>query len=215
MKLAIITGTTRGLGQALAEQFRADNWTVLELSRPAFVLERAGELSPTIMARAAQFSATRVVLVNNAAGLHIAPALSQPIDTIRDDLTANILGPILLMAAFLKAFPKGEIINITSGVVKTNVDGWSLYCTAKAAIERYVSALAHEGHRVSNFNPGVIDTDMQAKIRKSDFAGVEGFRALKLSPASEVAVRLVASLATDGGAVLDSSHHARTAAGRN
>lgn len=215
MNLVIITGTTRGLGKALADQFRAENWSVLELRRPGFDLERAGELAPAIFARAARFSAQRVVLVNNAAGLHIEPAASQSLDTIRDDLTANILGPILLMAAFIKAFPSGEIINVTSGVVETNVQGWSLYSTAKAAIERYIRALAHEGHKASNFNPGVIDTDMQAKIRESDFAGVEGFRSLNLSPASEVATRLISGLAGDAGAVLNGSHNTRTAAGRN
>lgn len=200
MNIAIITGTRRGLGKALAEQFKSSGWLVLELSRPDFTLEQAGDLAPTIFAETAKEKPERIILINNAAGLHIEPAAAQPLDTIRDDLTANILGPILLMAAFVKAFPEGEIINVTSGVVKTNVDGWSLYGTAKAAIERYVSALAHEGHKATNFNPGVIDTDMQAKIRRSVFQGVEKFRSLKedgaLSDASTVAERLLISLAT-------------------
>lgn len=198
MNLAIITGTTRGLGKALTEQFRSDLWTVFELSRPAFTLERAGELAPPIMERASHFSVERAILVNNAAGLHIEPAATQTLDAIRADLEANVIGPVLLMSAFLKAFPKGEIINITSGVVATDVDGWSLYATAKAAVSRYVQALASEGHTASNFDPGVIDTDMQGSVRAAKFRGVEDFDRLKsrglLKPARDVAETLVASV---------------------
>lgn len=198
MNLAIITGTTRGLGKALSEQFNAEGWSVLELSRPSFDLERAGELAPKIMARAAQLTFDRTVLINNAAGLHIQAAADQPLDTIRENLSANVIGPIQLMAAFLQAFPTGEIVDITSGVVTSDVAGWSLYAVAKAAVARHVQALSSEGHNAWCFNPGVIDTPMQQRIRSSQFPGVEAFQQLaldqKLSRPEDVARRLLAAV---------------------
>jgi benzil reductase ((S)-benzoin forming) len=121
----------------------------------------------------------RVIFVNNAATQMIAAAASLQADDIRREITVNVTSPIIAISTFLRVFPKGEVANITSGAVTKAFAHWSLYCAAKAALEGYVRAIEAEGVRVFNLNPGVIDTDMQSVIRRSEFPGVKDFIALK------------------------------------
>jgi benzil reductase ((S)-benzoin forming) len=179
-KLAIITGTRRGLGSALKQQFEGAGWHVAELNRPAFDLSAVDPDGLTETFRAlASSRPDRVVFVNNAATQTIAAAASLQPNQISRDVTINVVSPIIAIAIFLRHFPKGEVANISSGAATKGFPHWSLYCMSKAALEGYVRALEAEGVRVFNLNPGVIDTDMQAAIRASTFPGVDEFIALK------------------------------------
>jgi benzil reductase ((S)-benzoin forming) len=178
--LAIITGTTRGLGRALKNQFERAAWRVEELNRPAF------DLSAIDLARLAgalrSFKSGdpgRVVLVNNAATHLIAPAAAHSAEEIAREVTINITSPLIAISTFLRLFPGGEVANITSGAATKAFPHWSLYSAAKAALESYLRVIEAEGVRVFNLNPGVIDTDMQSLIRRSEFPGVSDFIAMK------------------------------------
>jgi len=179
-KLAIITGTRRGLGRALKQQFEHAGWRVAELNRPFFDLSAvdADELGRAFRSFASE-DLDRAVFVNNAATHAIAAATSLQPAEIRREITINVASPIIAIAVFLRSFPNGEVANITSGAATKTFPHWSLYCAAKAALEGYVRTLEAEGIRVFNLNPGVIDTDMQSAIRGSVFPGVEEFIALK------------------------------------
>lgn len=179
MKLVAITGASRGLGKAAADVFRSNGWDVLEMSRPDFTLEKAGEMATYAFSQYAGINYSKVVLISNAARIHIEPAIDVSAETIASEVSTNIAGPIQLMSAFLRIFPNGEIVDISSGAVNSDIAGWSLYSVAKAAMARYIKALASEGHKARCFVPGVFDTDMQAKIRSSQFEGVDHFKALK------------------------------------
>jgi benzil reductase ((S)-benzoin forming) len=178
--LAIITGTGRGLGRALKQQFENVGWRVAELNRPGFDLSAvdAEQLAATFRSLHSD-DLQRVVFVNNAATQKIAAAASLHADEITREITINITSPIIAIATFLRGFPNGEVANITSGAATKAFAGWSLYCAAKASLEGYIRAIEAEGVRVFNLNPGVIDTDMQANIRRSEFPGVQDFIALK------------------------------------
>ena len=178
--LAIITGTRRGLGKALKQQFESFGWRVAELNRPTF------DLAAIDTAQLAEYFISldsddpgRIVFVNNAATQLIAPAASLKAEAVRHETTINIASPIIAISAFLRHFPRGEVANVTSGAATKGFPHWSLYCAAKAALEGYVRAIEAEGVRVFNLNPGVIDTDMQSAIRSSTFPGVENFIAMK------------------------------------
>jgi benzil reductase ((S)-benzoin forming) len=178
--LAIITGTRRGLGNALKHQFESVGWQVEELNRPDFDLAAidAGKLADSFSSIDSS-NLDRVVFVNNAATQTIAAAASLQPAEIRREITINVTSPIIAITIFLRNFPRGEVANITSGAAAKAFPHWSLYCTAKAALESYVRTLEAEGIRVFNLNPGVIDTDMQSAIRSSEFPGVGEFIALK------------------------------------
>lgn len=195
-KLAIVTGTSRGLGLALKNQFESFGWSVVGLNRPEFDLSSidAGQLAATFESlHASDFR--RAVFVNNAATQKITSTASLQADEIAREITVNVASPIIAIATFLRNFPAGEIANVTSVAATKGFAHWSLYCTAKAALEGYIRAIEAEGVRVFNLNPGAVDTDMQRAIRLSEFPGVEDFIALqrdgKLKSPDSVARSLV------------------------
>lgn len=178
--LSVITGTSRGLGKALKQEFERIGWQVAELNRPSFDLaaldvEKLDGLFKSL--RSEHFD--RVVFVNNAATQAIGAAPSFEAAAISREITINVTSPIIAITTFLRNFGNGEVANVTSGAATTGIPYWSLYCTAKAALEGYLRGVEAEGWRVFNLNPGVIDTDMQAQIRASEFPGVQDFIALK------------------------------------
>ena len=81
-----------------------------------------------------------------------------------------------------------QIINISSGAAHKPYYGWTVYCATKAAIDMMTKTIALEQETVPNclkilaIYPGVVDTQMQAKIRESDkasFPSIDRFLDLK------------------------------------
>jgi benzil reductase ((S)-benzoin forming) len=207
MHLFVITGTTRGLGQALAARIAGDpaneivaiarapsgaipgGWRIeADVADPA-AIERAGdELERRIAGRAFD----RAVLINNAGVVAPVGPLDQ-VDAaeLERNLAVNLLAPMLLMRRFLRAtaaVPLRRIINISSGAARRPIFGWSAYCAAKAGLDMASRAVALEAQarglavEVSSLAPGVIDTPMQARVRgasAAEFIDVERFRAMK------------------------------------
>lgn len=230
--LLIVTGTSRGLGEALARQARAAGHTVIGISRhgdeaahaQALDLARLAAVPDTLRrALAAQPLADfeRIVLVNNAAVLGPIGTRCSPAE-VEAHLAINLGAPILLCRAFIDAvadlpMPR-RIVNVSSGASTTAFRGWSLYCASKAGLDHFgrclVAEQASAAHPIDvlGFSPGVVDTGMQAQIRAADpadFPGVERFQSLQASgglahPDTVAAVMLAAALSDRryAGAVL-------------
>jgi NAD(P)-dependent dehydrogenase (short-subunit alcohol dehydrogenase family) len=112
--------------------------------------------------------------VNNA-------GLLEPISALRDvepgaaraHLEVNVLGVLFGTQAFVRHLRRrggeGVLVNVSSGAARKPYAGWSIYCAAKAAVDRMTECVALEeaaqGLRAYAVAPGVIDTDMQALIR--------------------------------------------------
>lgn len=154
-----------------------------------------------------QIEINHLYLVNNA-------AVVEPINTAEDvdpkvlqmHYQLNVLAPMMLMNACISICQETTFIgvNISSGAAERSIYGWSAYCSAKASINRYTETVALEqneknsNHKVIAFNPGIMDTAMQEKIRatdSSDFKDVATFQDYKkanlLSKADVVASVLV------------------------
>ena len=220
MNLYIVTGTTKGLGAALAEAIAQDPDNELialarapdgqvpggvrievDLANPAAV-ERACE---RIQARIRGKSYAKAVLINNAGVVEpVAPLARADPYELQRNLAVNLVAPLLLMGHFLRATegaaPVRRIINISSGAGRRPISGWSAYCTAKAGLDMAsrVVALESPGVEVVSLAPGVIDTAMQGVVRGApveDFADVERFRQMKaegaLRPAADVAADIL------------------------
>ncbi len=192
MDKLIITGHTRGLGQALAELYLRRGWRVLGLARGV-----ADMVSPNLRqvqidladgaALAAWLSdgllrgfladADNILLVNNA-GTVSPNAVSgrQRPSEILSAVSLNVAAPLLLANAVLAARPALvplDILHIGSGAGRKSYAGWSVYGASKAALDHHARCLAaehHENVRAACLAPGVVDTDMQAQIRASDAA---------------------------------------------
>jgi benzil reductase ((S)-benzoin forming) len=199
MRLAIITGGSRGLGAALCEEYGSRGWQVLEFSRSAPFdfsveldmsdLERVAVVVAEALESEAARGCSEVVGISNAAVLGpVGPVTRASPAAIAKHVDTNVTGAILFARAFVSAFEHQAcaktFVNISSGAAVKGHAGWSLYCASKAAMDNFVRALALEQAtsehpvRAIGVNPGVMDTGMQAAVRQSspkDFPEVERY----------------------------------------
>jgi benzil reductase ((S)-benzoin forming) len=223
MNLYIITGTTQGLGKALADAVasEADN-ELVSLSRAPDGPIPGGERFNVDLADTAALEAAfdrverrirgeryaKAVLVNNAGIVApVAPMEKAGSAEIERNLTVNLVAPMLLMQRFLAATAGVadvvRIINISSGAGRRPVFGWAAYCAAKAGLDMATRVVAMEAQarglpvEAVSLAPGVIDTGMQGLVRDSspeDFIDVERFRTLKADGALRSAEDVAADI---------------------
>lgn len=194
MDVYVVTGTSRGLGRALADVAAASTSNlIIEIGRGVSSknarstaleadfsdmnqISSACDALATELARvAADQTVSRAVLLNNAGVvLPVARFDQLDADSLQRNMMVNVVAPMLLTQAFAKAthgIASRLVVNISSGAAKRPIRGWSAYCTAKAAIEMATRVAAEEAKEsdptlaVCSLAPGVIDTGMQATIR--------------------------------------------------
>jgi NAD(P)-dependent dehydrogenase (short-subunit alcohol dehydrogenase family) len=196
--VVIVTGASRGLGQAAALILAANRVQAVLVARSAETLQavketidRMGAVSRTLIADVAlEDDCRRVVadtlayhgrldaLINNAATLAPLSRVAQSAsDQWQQALAVNLLGPYHLTRLAIPALRgcKGRIVNVVSGAALQPVVGWSAYCTAKAALLHFTRVVAAEEPRLTcvALRPGVIDTAMQTMIRQNGAAAME------------------------------------------
>ncbi|MDH4053256.1 MAG: SDR family NAD(P)-dependent oxidoreductase, partial [Rubrivivax sp.] len=163
--LAIVTGASRGLGRAMAQQLLDQGWRVLAIARhPATDLRTPGpaalvswplDLSQGLEAaqRLAGWLATqppcRVALIHNAAALsEPAPLADSDLSELRAAVRVGLEAPLLMTAAFLKATAEWgtdrRVLNISSGLGRRAMAGSVSYCAVKAGLDHLTRALALE-----------------------------------------------------------------------
>lgn len=179
MRKAVVTGSSRGLGEALARQLRDAGWDVLGLSRADGVdLSSVDALDAWLGTGALrQFlaDASDIVLINNAGTVGpVAGVGAQSAAAISEAVTLNVTAPLVLTDAVVKHRPFGvavRVVHISSGAGRRPYPTWSVYCATKAAVDMHARALSEEGIagvRVAAVAPGIVDTDMQAAIRAAE-----------------------------------------------
>lgn len=191
--LAIVTGASRGLGRAIAEQLHAAGCQVLGLSRqapaaPAGVEQWPVDLSEPLavaerlrdwLARIDRGRYASVALVNNAALLTPPrPLRDGDLATLARAARVGLEAPLLLSAAFLDAtrdWPADKrVLHISSGLGRRAMASQGPYCAVKAGLDHLARAQALEealhpnGAKVVALAPGIIDTDMQVQLRGAD-----------------------------------------------
>lgn len=207
MNLAIVTGTTKGLGAALADVLVADaNNFVVTLSRAPTAgtgpfnfnldvgdLDAIAPAFALVVACIGQQHFDRAVLINNAGVASPVGGFDQ-IDAAATgrNLIVNVAAPMVLTRLFALATrqlaARRLVVNISSGAAKRAVAGWSAYCASKAALEMATRVAAIEAASndptlaICSLAPGVVDTPMQTLIRsasETEFPDVARFRAMK------------------------------------
>lgn len=183
MTVAIITGGTRGLGRALAQDLVSDGWHVIVDARhlvdlPAGVIGIEGDVADPAH-RAALVDAARAVgrldlLVNNASVLGPSPLprlRDHSLGALEEVLRINVVAPLGLIqeALPLLVASRGAILNITSDASVEGYEGWGGYGSSKAALDQLSNVLAAEEPdvRVWAFDPG----DMRTQMHQDAFPG--------------------------------------------
>ena len=207
MHAAIVTGVSRGLGEALAVAMLERGFTVLGVGRAAsprlkskrFHLAACDLSQPALVAAAvtpplrliADGKPTTVTLVNNAA-VATPTGWAGHLDAseISSAFAINAAAPVVMADLFLRSFPddslERRIINISSGAAQTAIAGMIVYGMTKAALEMLTRAIVAEcsapRFRCISLRPGIFETRMQAYARTRDpaeFPSVGLFRGFK------------------------------------
>ncbi len=178
-KIALVTGTSRGIGREIARALAAQGCRVFAGQRTGPGPEGTATIELDVRDGASvQAAADRVraeagrldILVNNAGILldEGTPILEVSEADFRATLEANTLGPWRVIKACAPLMPEGgRIINISSsGGQMATMGGWVApsYNTSKAALNaltlQLAAALKPRGIAVNSMCPGWVRTDM-------------------------------------------------------
>jgi NAD(P)-dependent dehydrogenase (short-subunit alcohol dehydrogenase family) len=190
-KKNLITGVSRGLGRAMAEEFIRLGHTVIGCGRSekaiaelkkqfaspndfAIVDVASDEQVAAWAKRILQSHGAPDLLLNNAALINRnAPLWEVPAQEFSDVIDVNIKGVVNVIRHFVPAMVvrrSGVIVNFSSGWGRSADAEVAPYCATKWAIEGLTNSLSQElpsGMAAVPLNPGIIDTDML----RSCFAG--------------------------------------------
>lgn len=189
-KVVMITGASRGIGEAAARAFVAEGASVALLARSDEEIGRiAGELGPAALAipcdvsRYWEVEAAVAATVETFGGLDVFIANAGVVDPVGPlveldpeawgkTIDINLKGVFHGMRAALPAMRAGgTFLTVSSGAAHNPVDGWSAYCASKAGaymLTRMAHAeLGPKGVRVMGLSPGTVATQMQRQIKES------------------------------------------------
>lgn len=208
-KILIITGGSKGIGKGIIDAYLANGYQIYSISRSINqtlkkVTQLKYDLGKTegiknlisqLFKGIKSIEVEKITLINNAGTLGKIGRIEDIAD-IETTVALNTIAPLLLASSFISLTKnwkaKKHIINISSGAAYTPYYGWTVYCATKAAIDMMTKTIALEQETVENgakiiaIYPGVVDTEMQAEIRKSDkdsFALIDRFLDLKATNA--------------------------------
>ena len=182
-KTVLITGASRGIGQATAEHFLKQNWSVIGTSTTGAQIESHQNVTmfplkledeSSIMACVAMLISQDIipdVLINNAA-INPGPDDEYLVpEKVRRTVEINLLGLINLTEKLLPHMPSnGKVINLTSSASNVNnsyiQQSLTPYGIAKAGVNLYTHNLAKRfkdnGLIVVALHPGWVRTDMES-----------------------------------------------------
>ncbi len=185
-KVAIVTGSSRGIGRAIAERLSRDGASVVvNYSKSP---EKAREVVAVVQSVGGQAIAVRAnvaeavdvqnlfdqaiehfgkidVLVNNAGVLSTKPITQITEEDFDELFGVNVKGTFFAcQQAALRMHKGGRIINLSSTVTNLILPSYGIYAASKGAVEQITRVLARElggkGITVNGVSPGPTDTEL-------------------------------------------------------
>lgn len=198
MAYVLITGTSSGIGAALAERFLSSGNTLFCISRSnnADLIQKAKNIGipmtytiadlliPETASNFMQksFSAISsptepIILINNAGVISpVKPIIGMDEKSMKEHYDINFFTPAILTSCFMQqtAMLKNPtvILNISSGAAYIPYEGWSMYGSSKAALNMFTKIAGMEWKRANSkifaLAPGIVESKLQEQIRNTD-----------------------------------------------
>ena len=186
LKVALVTGASRGIGAVIARQLAEDGFAVAinyassasEASALAAELQQAGHRALAFKADVADSVAVRElfaqveaqlgrvdVLINNAGMLKVLPLAEHSDELFEQTFAINTRGTFNTLREAAKRLNEGgRIVNFSSSTVGLNLPGYAVYIASKAAVESLTQVFAKElrgrGITVNAVAPGPVATEL-------------------------------------------------------
>ena len=189
MKVALVTGASRGFGAVLTDALNDQGWTLIVDARDGTALAKraarwadatliSGDVSEPNhreeLARAVHELGRLDLLVNNASllGPSPQPTLDRyPIGVFASVYDVNVFAPLALTQLVLPRLKEaqGILVNVTSDAGVEPYEGWGGYGSSKAALDQLTAILGAENPSIAAyaFDPG----DMRTQMHQEAFPG--------------------------------------------
>lgn len=175
--VAVVTGTSSGIGAAITDTLLEDGWAVCGISRrpvtrdSAYYSHYTADLNDTkqieqtiATIRERHLSGGIQALINNAGVGHFAPHEELSLSQLHELTTVNLLAPLTLSKLLLRDLKqaKGSIINISSFSAHESSSFGAAYAATKAGLLHFGNSLFEEcrksGLKVVTVSPDITRT---------------------------------------------------------
>jgi 3-oxoacyl-[acyl-carrier protein] reductase len=194
-KVAVVTGSSRGIGAAVARQLAEQGAKLGLISRsgddlgipdavaePTDVRDRAA-VTALVDATAERFGGIDILVANAGVGAY-GPLIELDPDHLDEMIDTNTKGVIYAVAAavpHLIARGGGDVVSVASEAGRRGLPYEAVYCASKFAQVGFIAAMDHElrphGIRCTNICPGGVATDFaigDGRGRTPDMPQLEG-----------------------------------------
>lgn len=177
MKVAVVTGSSYGLGKSISLMLLKNEFKVYGMSRTNpnienknFVWLKADLLDEKCFEfiNSSIFESKIDLLVNNAGVVMAEKALDFSVTTFNKVFGLNLVAPIKITALLKNKINGGTVVNISSTSDRFAEDSLGMYCSSKAALDIYFDSVAIENPQIKivNILPVYMDTPMLDSILK-------------------------------------------------
>ena len=229
-KTAIVTGASKGIGEATVRELLARGVNVIAGSRDLNNLEdlmsrlsgHPDKVHPMKcdvsnyddVKQMTQFALDRFgkidILVNNAGLIDPISKLAESVPEewcrVSDVNYKGVYYCIRSVLPEMLSAGKGVIVNVSTGAATSPREGWSHYCSSKAAALMLTKTVHHEyatqGIRAIGLSPGTVRTEMQVSIRESGLNPISRMAPSDHSPPEKPA-KIIAWLCTNDAKEFD------------
>lgn len=181
---ALITGSSKGIGKELSLLFLQKGYIVFGYSRTNSIKHKNFHFNQIDLSNVKNLESINfpkvdenkhVCLINNAGEVgEIDKFGNKKTNDIINEFNLNTIAPSILCNSFIRSYQNKSnhpiIINISSGAALRPIESWGTYCQSKAALDMLTKIINQEQNSIKAYSiyPGVVDTEMQKKIRDTD-----------------------------------------------
>jgi 3-oxoacyl-[acyl-carrier protein] reductase len=162
-KTALVTGSSRGIGESIKESLSKDGIDIINPSRDILDLSSPKSIDEFL----SQLTTHIDIVINNAGILKVGQHDEMSTDDFHEVFQVNVVAPFKIISGLVEGMKQqkfGRIINVSSIWGQRSKEGRTLYSSSKAALDALTRSLAIEfasyNILINSVAPGYIETDM-------------------------------------------------------